>query len=60
MIHPETARARGITYGDRVIVFNGRGECSFKAQVTDDTRSGLLVAEGLDSPALRLAAAPIN
>ena len=52
MIHPETARARGITDGDRVSVFNDRGECSLKAQVTDDTRPGLLVAEGLHWPGL--------
>jgi anaerobic selenocysteine-containing dehydrogenase len=52
MIHPETARARGITDGDRVRVFNDRGKCRFKAQVTDDTRPGLLVAEGLHWPSL--------
>jgi anaerobic selenocysteine-containing dehydrogenase len=52
MIHPETARARGISGGDRVRVFNDRGECSFKAKVTDDTRPGLLVAEGLHWPSL--------
>ncbi len=47
MIHPETARSRGINDGDRVRVFNDRGECIFFAQVTDDTRPDLLVAEGL-------------
>ena len=52
MIHPETARARGIADGDRVSVFNDRGACSFKAQVTDDTQPGLLVAEGLHWPSL--------
>jgi anaerobic selenocysteine-containing dehydrogenase len=52
MIHPEAARARGITDGDRVTVFNDCGECSFKAQVTDGTRPGLLVAEGLPWPSL--------
>jgi len=50
MIHPENARDRGITDGDPVRVFNDRGECSFKAQVTDDTQPGLLVAEGLHWP----------
>ena len=52
MIHPETARARGIADGDPVRVFNDRGECSFLAQVTDDTQAGLLVAEGLHWPSL--------
>jgi len=52
MIHPETARARGITDGGRVRVFNDRGELSLKALVTDDTQPGLLVAEGLHWPSL--------
>jgi anaerobic selenocysteine-containing dehydrogenase len=52
MIHPETARTRGIADGDRVRVFNDRGECSFLARVTDDTQTGLLVAEGLHWPSL--------
>ena len=52
MIHPDAARARGIADGDRVIVFNDRGECVFKAQVTEDTRPGLLVAKGLHWPGL--------
>jgi anaerobic selenocysteine-containing dehydrogenase len=50
MIHPETARTRGITDGDPVRVFNDRGECSFLAQVTNNTQAGLLVAEGLYWP----------
>jgi len=50
MIHPETARIRGIADGDSVRVFNDRGECYLIAKVTDDTRTGLLVAEGLHSP----------
>jgi len=52
MIHPETARTRGIADGDPVRVFNDRGECSFLALVTDDTQAGLLVAEGLHWPSL--------
>ena len=52
MIHPETARARGIVNGDPVRVFNDRGECRFLAHVTDDTQAGLLVAEGLHWPSL--------
>jgi anaerobic selenocysteine-containing dehydrogenase len=52
MIHPDSARARGIADGDPVRVFNDRGACSFLAQVTDDTQVGLLVAEGLHWPSL--------
>ena len=52
MIHPETARVRGIADEAPVRVFNDRGECSFLAQVTDDTQPGLLVAEGLHWPRL--------
>jgi anaerobic selenocysteine-containing dehydrogenase len=52
MIHPETARARAITQGDPVRVFNDRGECRFLAHVTDDVRTELLVAEGLHWPSL--------
>jgi anaerobic selenocysteine-containing dehydrogenase len=52
MIHPETARARGIQDGDPVRVFNDRGECALKARVTEDTQPGLLVAEGLHWPSL--------
>ena len=52
MIHPETAQIRGIADGDPVRVFNDRGECTFLAQVTNDTQAGLLVAEGLHWPRL--------
>ncbi len=52
MIHPETARSRGIADGALVRVFNSRGECRFVAQVTDNTQPGLLVAEGLHWPSL--------
>ena len=52
MIHPETARSRGIADGDAVRVFNDRGACLFLAQVTEDTQAGLLVAEGLHWPRL--------
>ena len=52
MIHPETAQIRGIADGDPVRVFNDRGECTFLAHVTNDTQTGLLVAEGLHWPRL--------
>jgi anaerobic selenocysteine-containing dehydrogenase len=50
MIHPETAKTRGIADGDPVSVFNDRGECRLVAEVTEDTRAGVLVAEGLHRP----------
>ena len=50
LIHPQTAAARGITDGVTVRVFNARGQCRLTARVTDDTRPGLLVAEGLRWP----------
>ena len=52
MIHPETARKRGVADGDPVRVFNDRGECRFFARVTDATQADLLVAEGLHWPSL--------
>lgn len=50
LIHPATAAARRIADGDPVRVYNGRGECRLTARVSDDTRPGLLVAEGLHWP----------
>lgn len=47
MIHPSTAKARGIQDGARVRVFNNRGACVLRAKVTEDTREDVLVAEGL-------------
>lgn len=52
LVHPVTAKARGIIHGESVRVFNGRGECLLQAHVTEDTRPGLLVAEGLHWPSL--------
>jgi anaerobic selenocysteine-containing dehydrogenase len=46
-INPEDARIREITDGDPVRVFNDRGTCEYLAQVTEDTRPGVVVAEGL-------------
>ncbi len=43
-IHPEDAAARGIVDGDRVRVFNQRGELLAKARVSDAPRKGLVVA----------------
>ncbi len=46
-IHPADARARKIVEGDLVRAYNERGECRFYADVTEDTRPGVVVAEGL-------------
>ncbi len=46
------AGERQINQGDLVRVFNDRGECRLYADVTLDTRPGLLVAEGLHWPRL--------
>lgn len=43
-IHPEDAGSRGIKDGDRVRVFNDRGQFKVKARVTDKARSGVVVA----------------
>jgi anaerobic selenocysteine-containing dehydrogenase len=43
-IHPQDAAARGITDGDRVRVYNDRGELLLKARVTDRARTGVVVA----------------
>jgi anaerobic selenocysteine-containing dehydrogenase len=47
MIHPADAQARNIREGDPVRVFNGRGECRLSAQVTADTRQGVVIAESI-------------
>ena len=47
MIHPADAQARNIREGDPVRVFNSRGECHLCAQVTADTRPGVVVAESI-------------
>lgn len=43
-IHPEDASFRGISTGDRVRVFNDRGEFEVKARVTEKARQGVVVA----------------
>jgi anaerobic selenocysteine-containing dehydrogenase len=50
LIHPRDAGPHHIGQGDLVRVFNDRGECRLHAEVTEDTRPGLLVAEGLHWP----------
>jgi len=46
-LHPEDARPRGIADGDAVVVRSARGEARFAAALTDDTRPGLAVIEGI-------------
>lgn len=43
-IHPTDAAARGIKDGDRVRVFNDRGDFNVTARVTDKARPGVVVA----------------
>jgi len=43
-IHPDDALERSIVDGDRVVVFNDRGELALKARVTDRARRGVVVA----------------
>lgn len=43
-IHPRDAADRGIADGDRVRVFNDRGEFELAARVTDRARPGVVVA----------------
>jgi anaerobic selenocysteine-containing dehydrogenase len=46
-LSPADAAARGIKEGDAVRVFNDRGSARFVAGVTDDTRAGVAVIEGI-------------
>lgn len=46
-IHPADARARHVVTGNLVRVFNDRGECRLYAEVTEDTREGVVVAESI-------------
>jgi anaerobic selenocysteine-containing dehydrogenase len=46
-LHPEDAWPRGIADGDAVVVRGARGEARFTATLTDDTRPGLAVIEGI-------------
>ncbi len=43
-MHAADAEARGIRDGDRVRVFNGRGECLLRARVNGKPRRGVVVA----------------
>jgi len=57
LIHPDDAAAKGIVGGSHVFVFNGRGRLRRRAEVTDDTQKGLVVAEGIYWPVTDVAGA---
>ncbi|MEO5345797.1 MAG: molybdopterin-dependent oxidoreductase [Magnetococcus sp. YQC-9] len=44
-IHPEDADQRGIVDGDRVAVYNGVGQLTMRARVTEDVRVGVTLCE---------------
>jgi len=46
-IHPADAARRNIPTGQLVRVFNDRGECHLHAEVTEDVREGVVVAESI-------------
>jgi anaerobic selenocysteine-containing dehydrogenase len=46
-IHPEDAAARGISHGQRVRVFNGRGSFEATALVGGRVKKGVVVTEGI-------------
>ncbi|HET9854792.1 MAG TPA: molybdopterin oxidoreductase family protein [Methylomirabilota bacterium] len=47
LLHPADGAARGIQTGDAVLVRSARGEARFTAELTDDTREGVAVVEGI-------------
>jgi anaerobic selenocysteine-containing dehydrogenase len=44
VLNPSDAAARGVSDGDQVKVFNGRGSFACAARVSDDAREGVVVA----------------
>jgi anaerobic selenocysteine-containing dehydrogenase len=47
LIHPEDAARCKVDDGAEVLLQNGRGQTTRLARVTNDTRRGVLVAEGI-------------
>ena len=47
LLHPADAAARAIRGGDAVVVRSARGQARFTAEVTEDTRPGVAVVEGI-------------
>lgn len=46
-MHADDAAARGISHGDAVRMWNGRGEVRLKAKVAGNVLQGVLVTQGL-------------
>jgi anaerobic selenocysteine-containing dehydrogenase len=59
-IHPEDAAARGITSGDAVRIFNGRGECLLRAHVFPGIARGVVSAPSVRWPRLAPGAGTVN
>jgi anaerobic selenocysteine-containing dehydrogenase len=55
LIHPEDATARGIGAGDRIRIFNERGETQIEAQISEDVRPGTVRVYSGGSPELGAA-----
>jgi len=47
LLHPADAAPRAIRGGDAVVVRSARGQARFTAEVTEDTRPGVAVVEGI-------------
>jgi anaerobic selenocysteine-containing dehydrogenase len=47
LIHPDDAAPRGISHGQKVSVFNGRGRFTATASVGGDVRPGVVVSQGI-------------
>ena len=47
LLHPDDAAARSIRTGDAVLVRSARGQARFSAELTEDTRAGVAVVEGI-------------
>ena len=46
VLHPNDARRRGLQNGDKVRLFNGRGEVGLKLRISDETQEGVVVVTG--------------
>ncbi|HET8530800.1 MAG TPA: molybdopterin oxidoreductase family protein [Methylomirabilota bacterium] len=47
LLNPADAATRGVRGGDPVLVRSARGEARFTAELTEDTRAGVVVVEGI-------------
>ncbi len=46
MLHPNDAARRGLTDGERVRLFNDRGECGLVLKISDEIREGVALVPG--------------